>query len=63
MTEKLLRLRAVMDMVSLSKSTIYFLQGNGSFPQARRISPRCVAWNSTEVQAWINSRAERNASA
>lgn len=61
--ETLLRLPAVMAATGLRKSSLYDLQRTGRFPQARRLSPRCVAWLSTEVQAWIGSRAERSASA
>lgn len=61
MTERLLRLPDVMAATGLSKSTLYDLQRTGRFPQARRISPRCVAWNSAELEAWITSRTERNA--
>jgi len=60
MTERLLRLPDVMEATGLSKSTLYDLQRTGRFPQARRISPRCVAWNSAAIQAWINSRGERS---
>ena len=61
MTERMLRLPDVMEATGLSKSTLYDLQRAGRFPQARRLSPRCVAWLSTDIQAWINSRLVRNA--
>jgi prophage regulatory protein len=56
MTEILLRLPSVMELTGLSKSTLYDLQRQHKFPPARRLTRRCVAWVSTEVQAWIASR-------
>lgn len=55
-TETLLRLPSVMEMTGLSKSTLYDLQRAGTFPRARKLSRRCVAWRSREVQDWIASR-------
>lgn len=56
MTDRLLRIATVMAATGLSKSTLYALQRARKFPQARRLSPRCVAWLSADVQAWIESR-------
>lgn len=56
MTEKLLRLNDVMDATSLSKSTLYAMVRAQKFPKSLRLSRRCVAWKSTDVQAWIESR-------
>lgn len=58
MIEKLMRLPAVMAVTGLGKTTIYALQRSGEFPAARRLTRRCVAWSSSEVQAWVESRLQ-----
>lgn len=58
---KLLRLKAVCDLVGLSKTSIYaaMSKANGQgFPVPVRIGCRAVAWREHEVLAWIESRAK-----
>lgn len=54
----LLRRREVLYLTSLSQSTLYRLIKESRFPRPVRISPRCVAWKSEEVEDWID-RLER----
>lgn len=56
MTEKMLRMPAVQDMVGLSRSTIYDMISKDEFPRPVRVGRRAVAWRSTEVGAWIADR-------
>ena len=53
---KLLRLRQVCATTGLSRSVVYELMKRGEFPKSVRISTRSVAWRSTDVDAWLNSR-------
>lgn len=53
---RLLRLKAVMKMTGLSRSTIYGMIARGEFPVQIRISTRCVGWNSSEIDTWIEEK-------
>lgn len=54
--ERFLRRSEVIERVGLSDTTIYNLEINGNFPKRIALTPRCVAWRESEVQAWIESR-------
>lgn len=51
----LLRLPAVLQLVGVSKSTLYRWAEAGMFPKPRALTPTrsTVAWSAAEVQAWI----------
>ncbi len=53
---KILRLRAVKDCTGLSRSTIYAMMKNGTFPQNFSLGARSVGWTSASIQTWIDSR-------
>ena len=50
----LLRRKEVLRLTSLSQSSLYGLIIQSRFPRPVRISPRCVAWRSEEVENWID---------
>lgn len=50
----LIRRREVLYLTSLSQSSLYRLMKESRFPRPVRISPRCVAWKSEEVEDWID---------
>jgi len=52
----LLRLPAVLRITGLSRSTIYKLMAEGSFPASHKITRRAVAWCSADVNQWVDSR-------
>jgi prophage regulatory protein len=43
-------------MIPLAKSTIYRMEQRGEFPRRFFLTPRCVVWDLSEVEAWINDR-------
>lgn len=55
-TPKLLRLRDVMDRTGMRRSTIYYAVKHYGFPSPVKLTPRCSAWPSDLVDAWIESR-------
>lgn len=57
-THRLLRIKAVQETVSLSKSYIYGLCRDGKFPAPVQLVPGgdSVAWVESEIQAWIEER-------
>ena len=56
-----LRLRDLLRMIGVSKSTIYEWIKKGRFPPPRQLGPRCVGWSAEEVQRWIDEREPTHA--
>jgi prophage regulatory protein len=50
---KFLRLPQVQELTGLGRSTIYNRINEGLFPKQISLGGRCVAWNSSEVMAWM----------
>ena len=62
-TTRLLRLPEVRRLTGLGRSTIYERISAGLFPAPIRLGGNLVAWNSREVDAWIETQiaqAERS---
>lgn len=55
---KLLKLKEVIAMTSLSKASIYRQVNAGTFPNSIKIGPRATAWILSEVEHWIESKKE-----
>lgn len=59
---KVIRLRELVQVVGLARSTLYDIQNPKSsrfdptFPAKVRLSGRAVGWFWVEVQAWLKSR-------
>jgi prophage regulatory protein len=53
---RLLRLKEVIEIVGMKRSTIYEHIQASSFPRPINIGPRAVAWLNTDIQAWIAQR-------
>lgn len=52
---KLLTLKDVEDITSLSKTTIYEMVKAGNFPQPVKLGPRSTRWYESEVLAHIEA--------
>ena len=57
MKEQFLRLKQVLDLIGVSKSTLYRLMEKGNFPKQIKYCTRIVVWRATEVQDWISVTA------
>lgn len=55
---KILRLKQVMDMTGLARSTIYKLIAEGKFPHQIELTERSCGWVLSEVERWIMARIE-----
>jgi prophage regulatory protein len=55
---RILRLRDVVHLTGLSRSTVYSLIQNEKFPKPLRLSARASGWLLGEVEEWINSCRE-----
>ena len=53
---RIMRTREVVELLGLSRSTIWRMERNGQFPKHRSMGPRSVGWLDTEVQEWIGTR-------
>ena len=49
----MLRSREVQQRTGLSRTTIWRLEREGSFPKRVQISRNAVAWRESDVAAWI----------
>lgn len=62
MRRVLLRTRAVVQCVGLSRSQIYALAAEGKFPKPIKHASNLSVWPSDEIASWIDARvAERDA--
>lgn len=59
MNKKFLRLTSVREMTGLSRSTIYLMMRDGSFPKNVLLGARSVGWLVGDIEAWIDSRINR----
>jgi prophage regulatory protein len=55
-----LRIRHVVAVTGLSRSTIYALISTDKFPKPIKLSTRAVAWRSSVVQEWIKQREQQS---
>jgi len=51
-----LRRRELREMVPLADTTIYDMEQRGEFPQRFYLTSRCVVWDLSEVEAWLEER-------
>ncbi len=59
--DRLLRLPAVLEMVPLSRATIYRRAASGTFPRPVPLGENSSGWYESEVLRWINDRASHRA--
>ena len=50
---RLLRLREVLNLTSLGRSTVWDRARRGTFPKPAKLGPRTTVWNAAEVEQWI----------
>ncbi len=56
MNSKLLTQKQVVDLVGVSRTTIWRLERAGKFPRRRQVSTKAVRWDQSEIEDWIRSR-------
>ena len=54
--KRTIRRQQLREIVPLADSTIYEMEQRGEFPRRFALSPRCVVWDLSEVEAWLASR-------
>jgi prophage regulatory protein len=58
-SDRILRPRQLADRFGLSLATLWRLRRRGDLPEPIRLSPGCVGWRTSEIDAWLTARAER----
>ena len=53
---RVIPLSEVIEITTISRSTVFRMVEKGSFPAPRQIGERRVGWLSDEVQAWLLDR-------
>lgn len=53
--EKLVRMKRVIEMTTLSRTTLWRMVRQGRFPQPVKISRNRVAWREYDVVAWFQT--------
>ncbi|WP_078462226.1 AlpA family phage regulatory protein [Sphingomonas sp. NIC1] len=56
--ERLLTRKQVESIVSLSRSSIYGMIANNSFPKPIRIGRRAVRFLQSDIEAWLQAKME-----
>ncbi|KRC81295.1 helix-turn-helix transcriptional regulator [Sphingomonas sp. Root241] len=51
--DRFLRLQAVLNRTGLSRTTMYRMIRNGSFPENVQLGPRCVGWRESAIESWM----------
>lgn len=54
-SDRILRLKAVLDRTGLSRSTLYRKIQDGTFPRQVHISTRCAGWRESAVNEWMRN--------
>ena len=61
MTMRMLRRPAVETTTGLSRSTIYAMMAEGTFPKPVRLGKRAVGWPQSAIDAWLANRIDNAA--
>lgn len=54
-TDRILRLKAVLVLTGLTRSTLYRKMDAGTFPASTQISTRCIGWRESAVTRWLDN--------
>lgn len=54
--ERFISIRGVLDLVPVSRGTIYAWIRDGIFPPQRKLGPSRVAWLESDIVEWMESR-------
>lgn len=57
---KLLRRPAVESLTGISRSTIYSMIADGTFPKPVKLGKRAVAWREADICEWLDSLQPNN---
>lgn len=52
--KRMIRLKEVLRITGLSRSTVYNYMSDGVFPAQVKIGYRSVAWREVDIQQWLD---------
>ena len=55
--ERLYRMRELIEIIGVSRPTVYRYIKAGSLPKPVHLSSRCVAWRASEISLWMSKLA------
>ena len=55
--DRLVRLRELVKLLSISRANVYRLMKIGKFPQSIKLTERTVVWRLSELEAWVQQRS------
>jgi prophage regulatory protein len=55
---RIVRLKEVIDLTGLARSTIYKYIGKNIFPKRVSLGDRCVGWLLSDIEDWILAKVE-----
>jgi prophage regulatory protein len=58
-SDRIIRPRDLADRIGLSLATLWRLRRRGDLPEPIRLSPGCVGWRTSQIEAWLVARSER----
>jgi prophage regulatory protein len=61
MASKILRLKAVLELTGLSRSSIYLQIARGTFPRQVSLGARAVGWLESDISAWLEGLQKASA--
>lgn len=56
-SEKIIRLKTVLDRTGLSRSTLYRKIAEGTFPAQLKISVHGAGWHESAIERWVSNPA------
>ncbi|GHE95122.1 AlpA family phage regulatory protein [Aliiroseovarius zhejiangensis] len=54
---KIYRRPDVEQLVGLSRSTLYAMMAEGTFPKPIKLGKRAVGWRAIDIEAWFEARS------
>ncbi len=60
---RLINRKTLLGMIPLSERAIYDLEKRGEFPRRIALTSRNVAWDLSEVEAWVQAKKESGSKA
>ena len=58
--DRLIRLKELIKIIGLSRSTVYKLLSEGKFPKRIKLTQKTVVWRLSEIQTWIDEKDGKN---
>ncbi|GMN12559.1 MAG: AlpA family transcriptional regulator [Qipengyuania citrea] len=54
-SDRIIRMRTVLDRTGLSRSTLYRKMAEGSFPRSVKLGEHSAGWHESAVNEWIRN--------